>query len=479
MSKELFLDFIKVVGNKYKSKGNLKKVKLISHLDADGISSAALLTKIFKPRSSIFSTSILNQLRTEDIESMKDGFFDLYVFSDLGSGQIDRIRKFLPDKNILILDHHECVELTKEEEELKDGKFDNYLKENIIQVNPHMFGIDGGREISGAGVCFLFSLVIDKKMSKLSYIPLIGAVGDVQDSDGGFVSINKDILEMSIKEGLVEVKKDLRLFGIYSKPLIMLLQNVQDPLIPYSSEKFQKTMNFLEGMGIKMKEGNRFRYYYELSDEEKKKLEMGILMTRKDCKNPSDIYSTHYIIKSEKEESAFKSIKEFATLLNGCGRLGKPEYGLYACLNDKKMKVEASKLIKTYKTDLVHYLNWVKKVRSENNKEFVYDSDKYLIINGKEEILHTMVGTLASILSKSKDFPKGKVLMTMARTPKKYLKISLRTTGNHNLREIFNEIFKNFDYGEYGGHVSASGAIVPLDKEEEFLNRSIEVLSKI
>jgi len=51
----------------------------------------------------------------------------------------------LKDKEIVILDHH---------------KVENNERDTIIHVNPHFFGIDGSKEVSGAGVVFLFWLLL-------------------------------------------------------------------------------------------------------------------------------------------------------------------------------------------------------------------------------------------------------------------------------------------------------------------------------
>ena len=46
---------------------------------------------------------------------------------------------------------------------------------------PHLFGIDGGKEISGAGVVFRFACAVDKSMEDFAHIAIIGAHGDMQE----------------------------------------------------------------------------------------------------------------------------------------------------------------------------------------------------------------------------------------------------------------------------------------------------------
>nr|MCK4930012.1 DHH family phosphoesterase [Nanoarchaeota archaeon] len=187
-------------------------IKLISNLDADGISAASIMVRVFKRLNLAYSTTILHQLKEENAKELAEEDYKHYVFCDLGSGQLRFLNKYFKDKKVFVLDHHEIQGTTDK---------------NIIHINPHLFGFDGSSEISAAGVCFFFARAIDKKNEDLAHLALIGAIGDVQSKDG-FKSLNKMILEVAVNKGKIRVEKGLRLFGLQTRPIHKLLEYSSD-----------------------------------------------------------------------------------------------------------------------------------------------------------------------------------------------------------------------------------------------------------
>ena len=52
---------------------------------------------------------------------------------------------------------------------------------NFTQVNPHLFGIDGARDVSGSGVAYFAAKAVNATNMDLASIALVGALGDMQD----------------------------------------------------------------------------------------------------------------------------------------------------------------------------------------------------------------------------------------------------------------------------------------------------------
>ena len=108
--------------------------------------------------------------------------------------------------------------------------------------------------------------------------------------------------------------------------------------------------------------------------------------------------------------------------------------------------------------------------------------NKFVIINAKDKVMSTMIGTLASILSKSNVMTNNLFILSMAQALDGNTKISLRTTNNINgkldLRNIINEIIHGIGNSEAGGHQNAAGAVIPTDKENYFIQSAKEVLGK-
>ncbi|MFA5558099.1 MAG: DHH family phosphoesterase, partial [Methanofastidiosum sp.] len=144
------------------SKGS--KVKIISHIDADGISAASILSL------ALDRLNINHDVHFTSLDGiLASNLADLTIFLDMGSGQIDYLMSEYKDKNIIILDHHQG----------------EYPETPFLEVNPNRFGYSGSEEISGSGLAYLLSLELDANNRDLSSIAIVGAVGDMQGSWGG------------------------------------------------------------------------------------------------------------------------------------------------------------------------------------------------------------------------------------------------------------------------------------------------------
>src|SRR3989344_8122427 len=85
---------------------NIDNIRIISHLDADGIASASILIKCLLKENKKFSLSIVKQLDEKILKEISRENYKNIFFVDLGSGCLNNIKKYLSDKKIFILDHH-------------------------------------------------------------------------------------------------------------------------------------------------------------------------------------------------------------------------------------------------------------------------------------------------------------------------------------------------------------------------------------
>lgn len=464
-SYQLFKEDIKKVVEEFRKIDNNETIRLISHLDADGISAASIMVKYLNNNNRKYSITIVQQLNKEVLEEIAKEPYKYVVFTDIGAGIISSIREILNDKKVFILDHHE-----PEAVEMKE--------DNILMVNPHKFGIDGGMEISGAGVVYLFASCFDEKIKDYAHVAIIGAIGDLQEQNG-FSNLNKEILDEAIKRGKIKIIKGLRLFGAQTKPLHRVLEYCTDPYIPGVTGSESGAIQFLSSIGINPKNGNSWKKIGHLDEDEMKKLVTGVIMKRLNEENPEDVLGNVYLLREEEHESPTKDAREFATLLNACGRLGKASLGIGACLGDKKIKAKAIKSMDEYKRQIVNSIKWYEKNKESN---FVIKGNGFIIINAQDMVMHTMIGTLASILSRSNDVKEKTYIMSMARLVDGNTKISLRISGRNkdvDLKQIIDKIVSGFEGCEAGGHANAAGALIPSDKEKEFIGKAKEVLGKV
>ncbi|MBS3104985.1 DHH family phosphoesterase [Candidatus Woesearchaeota archaeon] len=461
---EQFDDQLRKAAEAFKKIDKKEVIRMISHLDADGISAASIMIKLLNNDNRKYSVSIVQQLNLALLNQLASEPYNCFIFTDIGSGVISDIKELLKGKNVFVLDHHSI--------EAADGFG------SVILVNPHTCGIDGGKEISGAGVVFRFACAVDKAMEELAHIAIVGAIGDLQEQNG-FLRLNDEILKIAVEKGKIKVSKGLRIFGSQTKPLHKALEYCTDPYIPGVSGSESGAIQFLYQIGIEPKNGNGWKKIVHLDEEDMKKLVTGVIMKRFNEANPDDVLGNIYIFPHEQEESPTRDAKEFATLLNACGRLGRASLGIGTCLGDKKIRQQAIRSLTDYKKEIVNALNWY------NDNKFsddIFWGDRFVIINAKQNVMSTMIGTLASILSKSNLMANNTFILSMAQAIDGNTKISLRTTnninGNLDLRKVIEESINGIGNSEAGGHQNAAGAVIPTEKESVFLEAAKEVLGK-
>lgn len=440
-----------------------KPIRVISHLDADGITAASVLIHMLKSESRQHSVSIVTQLSIEKLQELANEEYEYYFFTDLGSGHVSLIEETFKDKKIIILDHHEPENYTPK-------------TNNIVWVNPHQHGIDGSKTVSGSGVVFLFTTTFNKKYEEMAHIAIIGAIGDMQE-EKGFEGINKNILEKAVNNKMIEVRTGLKCFGQQTRPLYKVLEYSSDPHIPGVSNSESGAIQFLQHLGISPKDGKEWRKMTDLTHEEMQKLVAGIILKRGAESSPEDVLGNMYILPNEEPNSPLRDAREFSTLLNSCGRMNKASLGIGVCLGDEEIRAKAFKNQNGYRKEIVKALKWF-----ENNQEKIIKGKDYLIINAQDQVLYTIVGTLASILAKGKSVEPNKYILSMARNTEDNLtKISLRYSGMKeglDLHAILTKIIAKTG-GETGGHANAAGAVIPTETEQDFLTTAQEVLEQV
>lgn len=433
-------------------------VRIISHLDADGITACSLISKLLSLENITFSISIIQQLDSKTIEDLSSESYNTFIFTDLGSGSLDEIKKYLVNKKVLILDHHEI---------------NGSEGDNMLHVNPHLVGIDGNKEISGSGVVYFFAKALNKDIQRYAHLAIVGCVGDVQE-DNGFLHLNSQILKDAVDNNLIEVEQGLRLFGLRSKPLHRVLAYCKE--IPGVIDE-STSVQFLLENNISPKSENRWRKLSDLSSSEKQRLIASIIMKRCSKENPEDVIGNVYSLPKE-EVNELKDVKEFSTVLNACGRMDRVSFGIGSCLGDERCKRKALSTLVEYRSEIVKALNWFKDNKKSEN---IISKPGFIIINAKGFVKDTVIGTLASILSKSNDIESGTFIMSLARKINDKTKVSLRYCGDNediNLRNIVDDL-TNIVGGEAGGHAAAAGAIIPSEIEDSFIKAAVNSFSKL
>ncbi|MBS3108317.1 DHH family phosphoesterase [Candidatus Woesearchaeota archaeon] len=456
-----FLIAVKEAIKRFNELRNDKPIRIISHLDCDGLSSAAILTKAFYRMGIKFVLSVVKILDKNILEELAKEQYEIVMFLDIGSSYLKDIEKYLGEKHIFVLDHHLFEE----------------AKTKAIHLNPHIYDVNDYREISGAGIVYFFSKELDENNIDLAYISIIGAIGDVQEK-GGFSGLNKMILDDAVSSGKLGISNGLRLFGIQTRPLHKVLEYSIEPYIPGVTGNEDGAISFLRENEIEIRDkNNNYRKMINLNEEELKKLVTGIILRRLGSEeNPEDIFGNVYNVLSEEEGNVMRDAREFSTLLNCCGRLGKPGLGIASFFGNKEIREEAIELLNVYKKEIINSLDWFYKNRKTR---FIIERQGYVIINAEDNIKDTLIGTLTSIISKSNVYDDGTILISMAHSIDE-TKISARIAGRKeiDLRTILQKTISKLGNYLVGGHKTACGGLIPQEKEFEFIKATEEILSK-
>ena len=411
---------------KFLEKSEKKPIRVISHNDTDGITAAAIMISALKRLDKIFSLNISKQF-PNNISSLPKN--ELIIFLDMGSSNLHDLSEI---EDVFVIDHHEIT---------------SKKPDNVILINPHLFGEE---QISASGLTYLFVKSIDKQNKDLANLAVIGMVGDMLERE-----ISK-LSNLIIEDAEVTIKKGLLLYPS-TRPVHKTLEFSSSMFIPGVTGNSRGVLEVLREVGIEKVNGE-YKSLIELTEEENSKLITSILLRRID-KNNSDIIGNIYLIKMF---SKLEDARELSAMINACSRLGFSEISLLICLGNKQARLKAEKIYADYKQHLIAALNFV-----STNKII---GKKYVIVNAKDNIKDTIIGTVASIISVSSMYEEGTIIITMAYCEDK-IKVSARIAGRNgrNVREILESVTSKIG-GECGGHAQAAGCYVSKENEELFIN---------
>lgn len=415
-----------------------KDILVISHFDTDGITSAAIFGKCLQNLDKKFSFKIIKSLDKDFISTLPKT--KIIVFLDLASSNLKDLAK-LPNQ-IYIIDHHEL-----------DISFK--LPDNIKIINPHLF--HSGEDMSGSCVTYLVSKELTKKPNvEQATLAIIGLVGDILEKNIG------PLTNTIIKDGETTIKKGLLLYPS-TRPLNKALEYCSNPFIPGITGDNAGANELLRESGIEFtKKG--YKTLIELNDDEMKRLATAVALRITDTEKMKEFIGNLFLVKFfNKLEDA----RELSALINSCSRMGHTHIALLLCMGNKNAKQQAEKIYIKYKQNIISGLNHV-------NSNPKIQGKQYVIMNAKDQIKDTIIGTIASILSMSAVYKEGTIIITMAYNKDK-IKVSSRISGtrgekssSRNLKEVMNEI-TDLIGGEAGGHKFAAGCIINKDKEEAFI----------
>lgn len=396
-----------------------------------------------------FELRILKQFNSDAIKNLKLTENDFLIITDLGSAQVKSLSDIMNKTQVFILDHHKPIEFT-------------HL--NLFYLNPILFGEE---DISSSMICYLFAKFFDLKNIDLIDLAIVGAIGDEQEEKWDFKGWGKKFLDEAEDIGKITFFKGIRLYGRNTRPIFKALAYSFDPLIPEISGSESQAVQFLSELGIKVKENDEWKKLRDLTIEEQQKLASAIIIKRLKAKHSEaeDIFGNIYTIVGKPEE--IQDAREFATLLNSCGRTGNSDIGVRICLGDFNAIERSSENLDQYRKMISESLNWLRE-----NETSVLKTEFASYILAKKNIPDDLIGTITSIVLNSNLLDASKPIFGLAEGENGKTKVSARASRDLkqiNLGSLMLNATAKLD-AEGGGHAVAAGAVIPKDKEKEFVD---------
>jgi len=405
---------------------------IVHHYDCDGITSGSLVASWFEKNNRPYRMKAVRKVDEELISQIHPE--KNIIFVDLGSGSaaVDELKE-----GVLIIDHHQP------------------LCKNPLQANPHLFGFDGGSELSASGAAYF-------TFKERPDLGITGAVGDIQTP---LRSLNRKMLSEGISQGKVSASTDILLFGRNCRPLLQLLLYADEPYLPGLTGNEDGCSRFLSELGIAQKSGDKWNTYGDLSKEDKQRLVSALadlLSLRYSPESASRLTGEVYTLLSNKQGTEMSDASEFSTLLNACGRNNNAELGVAVCLGRQGAYESARALLSEHRKNLREGILFA----SKN----VQDMGKFFLIDARGTIPDSIIGVVAGMI-----YAGSRKKPVLALSLEESGKIKLSTRGTRalveqglNLGKILSECCAEVG-GAGGGHNIAAGATIPNDRLDSFL----------
>jgi len=468
-----------------------ESVLLASHIDADGLTSAAVAATALQRAGVPFETVFKKQLDDAEIASIAAREYDTVLFTDFGSGQLDVVAEheqageFVP----VVVDHHQPADAATE-----------------YHLNPLLEGIDGASELSGAGAAYVLARalgdattgsVTDQRAGReasretdtttgsvtdsrdLAALAVVGAVGDMQAVGGELVGANRAIVDEGIEAGVLTERTDLAFYGKQTRPLPKLLEYASEVRLPGISNDEAGAIDFLDGLDLELTADGDWRRWVDLSDDERRRVASALVQHALQRGVPSEkveaIVGTTYTLEAEPPGTELRDASEFSTLLNATARYERADVGLAVCLGDRDGALDrARRLLQTHRQNLSAGIEWVERRGVERTDHLQY-------FDAGDEIRETIVGIVAGMALGVDGVDADRPIVAFAHKNDEERKVSARGTARLvgqglDLSTVMREASRTVG-GDGGGHDVAAGATIPAGEEEAFVREADAILA--
>jgi single-stranded DNA-specific DHH superfamily exonuclease len=400
--------------------------RIFSHYDADGISSAVIISKSLRTLGKKFHLSFIGYEDKADVDASGESPL---ILSDLGAELIDGRKA----SSALLIDHH---------------MISDQVSGEIINLNPREYGYDGTREACSSTVAFILALNLDEMNSDLFPFFMTGVIGDKQNIDG-FNGLNAALVD-SFKDRYA-AKKNLKLFGETVSEAISLST---EPYFEGLSGNLERSIEFVKKVSIDPEST-----LIDLGSNDKEKL--ADALTLRLLKQNVSAEGVDALVGEEFSFAELGGISagQLSDYLDASGRNGRMGLPVSWYMGNEDAMEEMHKIWQGYRKDVLSQVEKAKKsMKTLRNINVVYEENP------------SMTGVVAGIVMVYLS-DKERPVVAMCRN--RSIKVSGRATrglvskGLNLSKAISEATLKAGGHG--GGHDIAAGGEIPLDREDSFL----------
>ena len=188
-----FLEGIKKMSSRMKEFSGDRGV-IVHHNDADGICSAAILSKLCEHLGIDVDMVCLEKVHpilVDRIHSKYSG--GVVIYTDLAGLAARMISEVNAGRcTVWIIDHHPA----------------SMVDENdlFFMLDSEVLGVSGDVFISASTLNYLLAVSVSDELKKYAYLAVVGSVGDYHDRSGGILGFDRFALEEALSLGQVKVK---------------------------------------------------------------------------------------------------------------------------------------------------------------------------------------------------------------------------------------------------------------------------------
>ncbi len=441
------------------------RVLLASHIDADGLTSAGIAAQALERAEIPFETVFEKQLDEEAIAGIAATEYETVLFTDFGSGQLEIIaeREAAGEFTPVIADHHQPADADTE-----------------YHLNPLLEGIDGASELSGAGAAYVLARALEGEGDNrdLAGLAIVGAVGDMQATDGELRGANAAIVREGVESGVVDEGTDLAIYGKQSRPLPKLLEFASDVRIPGITNDERGAVSFLSELDVECRTDGEWKRWVDLDDEERQTVASALVRHAVSRGVPAykieRLVGTTYTLIDEPSGTELRDASEFSTLLNATARYERADVGLAVCLGERGEPLErARELLANHRRNLSEGISWVEE-NGVTRETYIHWFD------AGDEIRETIVGIIAGMAMGADGIDRDRPIVAFAAESDEETKVSGRGTGplvanGLDLSAVMGEAARAVG-GDGGGHDIAAGATIPAGEEAAFVEHADRIV---